>query len=63
MDTCEYCGRLLGGRGLAIPHEDVGNVCVTIKHILIDADYNDLGFSVGGRLVILVESGAVALNN
>lgn len=29
---------------------------VTIKHILVDADYNDLGFSVGGRLVILVES-------
>lgn len=36
---------------------------VTIKHILVDAAYNDLGFSVGGRLVILVESGAVALNN
>ncbi len=29
---------------------------VTIKHILVDADYNDLGFSVGGRLVIMVES-------
>ena len=29
---------------------------VTIKHILIDADYNDLGFSVGNRLMILVES-------
>lgn len=29
---------------------------VTIKHILVDADYNDLGFSIGGRLVILVES-------
>lgn len=29
---------------------------VTIKHILVDADYNDLGFSVGGKLVILVES-------
>lgn len=29
---------------------------VTIKHILVDADYNDLGFSVGDRLVILVES-------
>ncbi|MCM1172835.1 MAG: hypothetical protein NC393_12025 [Clostridium sp.] len=28
---------------------------VTIKHILVDADYNDLGFSVGDRLVILVE--------
>ena len=29
---------------------------ITIKHILIDADYNDLGFSVGDRLMILVES-------
>lgn len=29
---------------------------ITIKHILVDADYNDLGFSVSGRLVILVES-------
>ncbi len=29
---------------------------VTIKHILVDVDYNDLGFSVGDRLVILVES-------
>ena len=29
---------------------------VTIKHVLIDADYNDLGFSVGDRLVVLVES-------
>ena len=29
---------------------------VTIKHILVDADYNDLGFSVSGRLVIWVES-------
>ncbi len=29
---------------------------VTLKHILVDADYNDLGFSVGGRLVIMAES-------
>lgn len=29
---------------------------VTLKHILVDADYNDLGFSVGDRLVIMVES-------
>ena len=29
---------------------------VTIKHVLIDADYNDLGFSVGNRLMVLVES-------
>ena len=43
-------------------HPEDGNVTeedikdVTIKHILVDADYNDLGFSVGGRLVVLVES-------
>lgn len=29
---------------------------VTLKHVLVDADYNDLGFSVGGRLMVLVES-------
>jgi len=29
---------------------------VTMKHILIDADYNDLRFSVGNRLIVLVES-------
>ena len=43
-------------------HPEDGNVTeedikdVTIKHVLVDADYNDLGFSVGGRLVILIES-------
>ncbi|MDE7273794.1 MAG: hypothetical protein K2N95_12160, partial [Lachnospiraceae bacterium] len=31
---------------------------VTLKHVLIDADYNDLGFSVGSRLMVLVESQA-----
>ena len=29
---------------------------ITLKHVLIDADYNDLGFSVGNRLLILIES-------
>lgn len=29
---------------------------ITIKHVLIDGDYNDLGFSVGNRLMVLVES-------
>ena len=37
-----------------VTEEDIKDV--TIKHILVDADYNDLGFSVGGRLVIMVES-------
>lgn len=29
---------------------------ITIKHVLVDADYNDLGFSIGDRLMVLVES-------
>ena len=29
---------------------------ITIKHVLIDGDYNDLGFSVDNRLMVLVES-------
>lgn len=37
-----------------VTEEDIKDI--TIKHILVDADYNDLGFSVCGRLVILVES-------
>ncbi len=43
-------------------HPEDGNVTedeiedVTIKHVLVDADYNDLGFSVGNRLMVLVES-------
>ena len=40
-----------------VTEEDIKDV--TIKHILVDADYNDLGFSVGGRLVILVESQSI----
>ena len=38
----------------SVKEDDIKDV--TIKYILVDADYNDLGFSVGGRLVILVES-------
>lgn len=36
---------------------------ITIKHVLVDADYNDLGFSVGGRLMILVESQSLWTSN
>ncbi len=36
---------------------------VTIKHVLIDADYNDLGFSVGNRLMVLVESQSTWIYN
>lgn len=36
---------------------------VTIKHVLVDSDYNDLGFSVGRHLVVLVESQAMFTYN
>lgn len=38
----------------AVTEDDIEDV--TLKHVLIDADYNDLGFSVGSRLMVLVES-------
>lgn len=37
-----------------VSEEEIADI--TIKHILMDADYNDLGFSVGNRLIVLVES-------
>lgn len=30
--------------------------CVTIKNILLDQIYNDLGFMVGSKLLLLVEA-------
>ena len=36
---------------------------ITIKHVLIDGDYNDLGFSVGNRLMVLVESQSTWIYN
>ena len=38
----------------SVTEDDIKDV--TIKHILVDANYNDLGFSVDGRFVVLVES-------
>lgn len=38
----------------SVTEDDIADV--TIKHVLVDADYNDLGFSVGDRFMILVES-------
>ena len=38
----------------SVTEDDIRDV--TMKHILVDADYNDLGFSIGDRLVVLVES-------
>ena len=29
---------------------------VTIRHVLTEGDFNDFGFSVGNRLMVLVES-------
>ncbi len=37
-----------------VTEEEIADI--TIKHVLVDADYNDLGFSVGNRLIVLVES-------
>ena len=38
----------------SVPEDDINDV--TLEHVLVDANYNDLGFSVGDRLLILVES-------
>ncbi len=37
-----------------VTEDDIADV--TIKHVLVDTDYNDLGFSIRNRLMILVES-------
>ncbi len=37
-----------------VTEEEIADI--TLKHVLIDADYNDLGFSVGNRLLVLIES-------
>ena len=37
-----------------IAEDDIKDV--TMEHVLVDANYNDLGFSVGSKLLILVES-------
>ena len=39
---------------VAVTEDDLADI--TLKHVLVDADYNDLGFSVGSRLMVLVES-------
>ncbi len=46
--------RTLHPEDLDVTENEIADV--TIKHVLVDADYNDLGFSVGGRLMVLVES-------
>ena len=38
----------------SVTEDDINDV--TLEHVLVDANYNDLGFSVGDRLLILVES-------
>lgn len=38
----------------AVTEDEIADV--TLKHVLVDGDYNDLGFSVGDRLMVLVES-------
>ena len=38
----------------SVTENDINDV--TLEHVLVDANYNDLGFSVGDKLLILVES-------
>ena len=46
--------RVLHPEDKVVTENDIADV--TLKHVLVDADYNDLGFSVGSRLMVLVES-------
>ena len=46
--------RALHPEDKVVTENDIADV--TLKHVLVDADYNDLGFSVGSRLMVLVES-------
>lgn len=46
--------RALHPEDLNVTEDEIADI--TIKHVLVDADYNDLGFSVGDRLMVLVES-------
>ena len=46
--------RALHSEDKVVTENDIADV--TLKHVLVDADYNDLGFSVGSRLMVLVES-------
>ena len=45
----------------SVTENDINDV--TLEHILVDANYNDLGFSVGDKLLILVESQSTWLLN
>lgn len=46
--------RTLHPEDSSVTEDDIRDV--TLKHVLVDADYNDLGFTIGDKLVILVES-------
>ena len=46
--------RVLHPEDKVVTENDIADV--TLKHVLVDADYNDLGFSVGSRLMVLAES-------
>ncbi len=46
--------RTLHPEDLNTTEDDIADI--TLKHVLVDTEYNDLGFSVGNRLMILMES-------
>ena len=53
----EYCYQLyraLHPEAEDVTEEDIENI--TISHVIVDKPYNDLGFTVKGRLVVLVEA-------
>lgn len=39
---------------ISVTEDDIEDI--TINHVLVDGEYNDLGFSVAGRLMVLAES-------
>ena len=55
----EYCYQLfraLHPEADDVTEEDIENI--TISHVIVDRPYNDLGFTVKGRLMVLVEAQA-----
>ena len=53
----EYCLKLfkaLHPEETGVTEADIGNI--TLSHVIVDRPYNDLGFTVGNRLLVLVEA-------
>lgn len=53
----EYCLQLFNAlhpEETDVTEKDIGNI--TISHVIVDKPYNDLGFTVKNRLLVLVEA-------